>query len=158
MKNLNRNEKIAVFISVALVAYIFFSGPIMSTFNLGAEPVNESSKSEELIVEEIAAGTGEIAEPGDIITVHYTGRLSNGQVFESSVENGSPINFMLGVGQVIRGWDEGVSGMREGGKRVLTIPPSYGYGDAQAGPIPPNSTIIFEVELINVEKQQGATQ
>ncbi|MEK7176066.1 MAG: FKBP-type peptidyl-prolyl cis-trans isomerase [Patescibacteria group bacterium] len=103
---------------------------------------------------DISLGQGQAAESGDRLTVHYVGTLPNGQVFDSSRDRNAPINFTLGVGQVIRGWDEGVLGMREGGRRVLTIAPDYGYGAQSAGPLPPNSTLVFEVELLNVEKSQ----
>ncbi|MEK7227452.1 MAG: FKBP-type peptidyl-prolyl cis-trans isomerase [Patescibacteria group bacterium] len=105
-------------------------------------------------VRDISVGQGPIAEKGDRLTVHYVGTLPNGQVFDSSRDRNTPITFILGVGQVIRGWDEGVLGMREGGKRILTIAPDYGYGAQNAGPLPPNSTLVFEVELLNVEKPQ----
>jgi FKBP-type peptidyl-prolyl cis-trans isomerase len=85
------------------------------------------------------------------VVVHYTGWLTNGAKFDSSKDRGSPFSFLLGKGQVIRGWDQGVAGMKVGGKRKLTIPPELGYGKAGAGGvIPPNATLIFEVELLAV--------
>ena len=101
---------------------------------------------------EIEAGTGAQAQAGKTVRVHYTGRLQNGQVFDSSVNRGEPIEFRLGVGQVIKGWDEGIALMKEGGKAQLVIPPELGYGQRGAGGvIPPNATLIFDVELISVK-------
>jgi len=96
-------------------------------------------------------GTGEPAVAGQTATVHYTGWLENGNKFDSSVDRGQPFSFPLGAGRVIKGWDEGVAGMKVGGKRKLTIPASLGYGTRGAGGvIPPNATLIFDVELLGV--------
>ena len=100
-------------------------------------------------------GTGAEATPGHHVTVHYTGWLDNGgqkgRKFDSSVDRGEPFDFALGAGQVIPGWDQGVAGMKVGGKRTLTIPPALGYGARGAGGvIPPNATLIFDVELLKV--------
>lgn len=97
-------------------------------------------------------GTGELAVPGKTTTVHYTGRLTNGQKFDSSVDRGQPFSFPLGAGRVIKGWDEGVKGMKVGGKRTLTIPSALGYGARGAGGvIPPHATLVFDVELLGVQ-------
>jgi FKBP-type peptidyl-prolyl cis-trans isomerase len=102
---------------------------------------------------DIVVGTGATAVPGKDVQVHYTGWLTNGTKFDSSLDRGQPFVFPLGAGQVIKGWDEGVAGMKVGGKRQLRIPPALGYGDAGAGgDIPPNATLIFDVELLGVEK------
>ena len=102
-------------------------------------------------VEELTLGTGAAATKGQRVTVHYTGWLVNGSKFDSSKDRGDPFVFSLGRGQVIRGWDEGVAGMKVGGKRKLTIPPELGYGARGAGGvIPPNATLMFEVELLGV--------
>ena len=107
---------------------------------------------EELKIEDIVAGTGVEAVAGKNVTVHYTGTLTDGTKFDSSLDRGTPFTFTLGAGEVIKGWDQGVAGMKVGGKRKLTIPPSLGYGERGAGGvIPPNSTLIFEVELLKVE-------
>ena len=96
-------------------------------------------------------GTGAEAVDGKTVTVNYTGTLTNGKVFDSSYSRNQPFSFQLGAGQVIKGWDEGVVGMRVGGKRKLVIPPALGYGDQATGSIPPNSTLIFEVQLVSVQ-------
>lgn len=107
-----------------------------------------------LKLQDIAIGEGDLAEKMDKITVNYTGKLEDGTIFDSSKSPGrEPFVFTLGVGMVIKGWDEGFNGMRVGGKRTLTIPPEMGYGAQGAGGIiPPNATLIFEVELLGVEK------
>lgn len=103
-----------------------------------------------LIVEDIEVGSGKEVKSGDTIVIHYTGFLQNGTKFDSSVDRGTPFTTRIGVGEVIQGWDEGVIGMKVGGKRKLIIPPSLGYGPQQVGPIPPNSTLVFEVELLEI--------
>jgi peptidylprolyl isomerase len=101
---------------------------------------------------EIKAGTGATAAAGQKVKVDYTGWLTNGKKFDSSVGTGHPFEFTLGAGQVIKGWDEGVAGMKVGGKRQLRIPPDLAYGDhGAAGVIPPNATLIFDVQLLGVE-------
>jgi len=104
-----------------------------------------------LIVEDINIGEGAAAAAGQKVTVHYTGWLTNGAKFDSSKDRNDPFVFPLGGGRVIKGWDEGVPGMKVGGKRKLTIPPALGYGSRGAGSvIPPNATLVFEVELLGV--------
>src|SRR3989344_2216420 len=105
----------------------------------------------QLVVQDVVVGTGAEAAVGQQLQVHYIGRLQTGQIFDSSRERGQPFVFTLGAGDVIRGWDQGLIGMKVGGKRVLVIPPSLGYGAQGIGPIPPNATLIFEVELLGVE-------
>ena len=104
--------------------------------------------------QDITIGTGAEAKSGDSVKVNYTGTLVDGTVFDSSVDpkfkHVEPFIFNLGTGQVIKGWDIGVAGMKVGGKRLLIIPPSFGYGDQDQGPIPANSILIFEVELLGV--------
>jgi FKBP-type peptidyl-prolyl cis-trans isomerase FkpA len=114
-----------------------------------AEPAAAAS---ELKFEDIKVGEGAVAEAGKQVVVHYTGTLTDGTKFDSSLDRNDPFTFSLGAGQVIKGWDEGVKGMKVGGKRKLTIPPQLGYGEAGAGGvIPPNATLIFEVELLDVK-------
>ncbi len=101
--------------------------------------------------EDLVAGDGAVAEKGNQVSVHYTGWLTDGSKFDSSVDRNDPFQFGLGRGMVIRGWDEGVAGMKVGGKRKLTIPPQLGYGAQGAGGvIPPNATLVFEVELLQI--------
>ncbi|MBX9660459.1 MAG: FKBP-type peptidyl-prolyl cis-trans isomerase [Nitrospiraceae bacterium] len=97
-------------------------------------------------------GTGDTAKAGQTVSVHYTGWLTNGKKFDSSVDRGQPFSFRLGIGQVIKGWDEGVQGMKIGGKRKLTIPSNLGYGARGAGGlIPPHATLVFDVELLGLQ-------
>jgi len=100
---------------------------------------------------DLKKGSGEAAVVGKRVKVHYTGWLTNGTKFDSSRDRYEPFTFVLGQGQVIKGWDEGVAGMKVGGQRQLRIPPELGYGARQAGPIPPNSTLIFDIELLDVK-------
>ena len=120
----------------------------------GAEPGGEAkivTTPSGLQYEEIVVGTGASPKSGQQVTVHYTGWLKDGTKFDSSVDRHEPFTFQIGVGQVIRGWDEGVSSMKVGGKRKLIIPPQLGYGARGAGGvIPPNATLYFEVELLGV--------
>ncbi len=105
-----------------------------------------------LQIEDVVVGTGAEAIKGKTVSVHYTGWLTDGKKFDSSKDRGQPFQFPLGRGHVIRGWDEGVAGMKVGGKRKLTIPPDLGYGAQGAGGvIPPNATLVFEVELLGVK-------
>ncbi len=102
----------------------------------------------ELIIEDLVVGTGAEAMEGQRVSVHYTGTLTNGTKFDSSLDRKTPFSFVLGRGDVISGWDEGVKGMKVGGKRKLTIPPDKAYGNRTVGPIPANSILVFEVELL----------
>ncbi len=106
----------------------------------------------ELKIEDLVVGAGAAAKSGDTISVHYTGWLENGAKFDSSLDSGQPIEFVLGQGKVIAGWEQGMVGMKVGGKRRLTIPPDLGYGAYGAGDtIPPNAALIFEVELLEIK-------
>lgn len=116
------------------------------------------ASAEELIMKDITIGTGEEADVGKTVVVHYTGWLMDGTKFDSSLDRGEPFSFPLGASRVIRGWDQGVEGMRVGGKRELVIPPELGYGARGAGGvIPPNATLRFEVELLGVAKPNFGT-
>jgi len=113
-----------------------------------AERITDSG----LKIEELVEGDGDLAAAGQQVSVHYTGWLTDGTKFDSSVDRNEPFKFGLGRGMVIQGWDEGVVGMKIGGKRKLTIPPQLGYGARGAGGvIPPNATLVFEVELLGIQ-------
>jgi FKBP-type peptidyl-prolyl cis-trans isomerase len=127
------------------------SGPLTFAPQLGVD-LNAMTKTPSgLAYKDTKAGTGAIAKAGQTATVHYTGWLPDGTKFDSSRDGGKPFQFSLGAGQVIKGWDEGVAGMHVGGRRLLVIPPSLGYGPGGAGPIPPNATLVFDVELLGVK-------
>ena len=114
-----------------------------------APPSNEKLETKDLVV-----GKGAEAKAGDTVSVHYVGTLPDGKEFDASKKHGKPFDFELGAGRVIKGWDQGVAGMKVGGKRKLTVPPSLGYGARGFPPvIPPNSTLVFEVELLEVKKK-----
>ena len=107
--------------------------------------------SDKLIIKDIKIGTGPAAQNSDILSVNYIGTLSNGEKFDSSYDRGQPFSFTLGHGQVIQGWEMGITGMKVGGKRKLTIPYQLAYGETGQGPIPPKTTLIFEVELLSIQ-------
>jgi peptidylprolyl isomerase len=112
----------------------------------------EQTTASGLKVKLIQEGKGKQAKAGDMVSVHYTGTLTDGKKFDSSHDRGEPIKFKLGEGRVIKGWDEGIAMLKIGDKAIFTIPPAIGYGDRDMGSIPPNSTLIFEVELMGVEE------
>lgn len=118
-----------------------------------AEPVAPPS-NEKLGVKDVVVGKGAEAKTGDTVKVHYVGTLTDGKEFDASKKHGQPFDFELGAGRVIKGWDQGVAGMKVGGKRKLTIPPSLGYGPRGSPPvIPPNATLLFDIELLEVKKK-----
>ena len=132
-------------LAVTAVLWIVFSTP-----DAGGGGAFVTTKSGLKYKDEIV-GKGKEAKPGDLVTVHYTGRLANGGKFDSSHDRKKPFDFELGARKVVQGWDEGVAGMKVGGKRTLIIPPKLGYGDEGAGDkIPPNSELHFEIELLRV--------
>lgn len=139
---------IAVTVTLVVVGVFFIIGMPFSVNTLGA-PIGQTAAAQ-LAVEEQVQGTGAVAKPGDRIVVNYTGRLQDGTVFDSSMGK-APYAFMLGAGEVIAGWDQGLVGVQAGSKRTLVIPPQLGYGASDYGPIPGNSTLIFEVEVLRVE-------
>lgn len=170
----NKNYKIMskntlIYLSIILLVVImawFFVKKFRSVSN-NPEP-NSLVKDEEKVmpgnnsvielpdgleVQDIVIGSGQEAKNGNTISAHYLGTLSSGQKFDSSYDRGEPFSFVLGRGEVIKGWDLGLVGMRVGGKRKLVIPPELGYGNRNVGNgvIPPNSTLYFDVELVSVE-------
>lgn len=145
---MKRDQWIAVAVGVCLVAFFLYGNTIMGFF----KPAPQMKNVTGVAVEDLVVGQGETVQSGDTISVHYVGTLTNGQVFDSSRDRNEPFTFTIGQGGVIKGWDEGLIGMKVGGTRRLTISPEYGYGDRGIGPIPPNSTLIFEVELLNVSR------
>lgn len=104
----------------------------------------------QLIIDDVRIGTGEKVAEGDEVSVHYVGRLENGQEFDSSYNRDTPFSFTVGAGEVIAGWEEGIRGMQVGGQRVLVVPPHMAYGERGSGPIPPNATLLFMVELLTI--------
>ncbi|MBX3189002.1 MAG: FKBP-type peptidyl-prolyl cis-trans isomerase [Labilithrix sp.] len=114
----------------------------------------EPPSNEKLEIKDLVVGKGAEAKKGDTVSVHYVGTLTDGKEFDASKKHGKPFDFELGAGRVIKGWDEGVAGMKVGGKRKLTVPPTLGYGARGFPPvIPPSSTLVFEVELLEVKKK-----
>ena len=131
---------------------ISFANPTTAGSLSGEEVASGMQEPEQLGIEDLVEGTGEMAESGKKVTVNYLGTLTNGTKFDSSYDRNQPFSFNLGAGEVIKGWDQGVVGMKVGGKRRLTIPSSLAYGDnGIPGAIPGKATLIFEVELLKVE-------
>lgn len=152
-------EKIAIIIAVvAVIVSVLFIFKIIpfelpgQTKAVVTEQTNPTASGGELKIEDTVVGTGDAVKSGDTIVIHYKGTLEDGTQFDSSYDRGAPFETKIGVGEVIQGWDEGVIGMKTGGKRTLTIPPSLGYGDQAVGTIPANSTLIFDVELVEIKK------
>jgi len=124
---------------------------LSTTLSQGASMSETTTTASGLKYEDVKPGDGDVATAGKTVSVHYTGWLTNGMKFDSSKDRGQPFEFLLGGGRVIKGWDEGVLGMKVGGVRKLTIPADLGYGSRGAGSvIPPNATLVFEVELLKV--------
>ncbi|MBA3531773.1 MAG: FKBP-type peptidyl-prolyl cis-trans isomerase [Ardenticatenales bacterium] len=137
-------------------ATLRFEVELMDVKEIATEPasVQEYATTESgLEYAILQEGSGDAAKQGDLVTVHYTGWLEDGTQFDSSVQRGQPFQFQIGTGQVIKGWDEGIAGMTVGEQRQLRIPSDLAYGDIQNGPIPPKSTLIFDVELLAIEAQ-----
>ena len=155
-----RNQRIVVgliaLLLIASIAYLALSSNNQPQEQEGPPEIDQNiqtiTTASGLQYQDISAGAGNEANPMDQVTVHYTGWLEDGTKFDSSVDRNQPYQFTLGTGNVIQGWDEGVAGMKEGGKRRLIIPPALGYGEGGSPPvIPPNATLIFDVELIQAQ-------
>jgi len=114
------------------------------------EAVDARGNVETMVIEDVKTGTGLAVVSGDTVTVHYTGRLQTGEEFDSSRARGEPFTFTVGQGRVIPGWEQGLIGMQVGGERILVIPPDLAYGNRAIGPIPPNATLLFSVELLSI--------
>ncbi|MFN5210017.1 MAG: FKBP-type peptidyl-prolyl cis-trans isomerase [Bacteroidota bacterium] len=139
-------------ISVILLAASLLALPVYSqNKNKSMESSKTITTTSGLKYEILQQGNGRSPVKNGKVTVHYTGRLTNDTIFDSSVKRGQPFSFKLGAGQVIKGWDEGIALLKVGDKARLTIPPNLGYGDRNMGTIPPNSTLIFEVELLDAK-------
>jgi FKBP-type peptidyl-prolyl cis-trans isomerase FkpA len=138
---------------VGLITVLALGVSQIAALAQGEQKPKEVTTKSGLKYTDLKVGDGAEAKKGDTVEVHYTGTLTDGKKFDSSVDRGKPFEFPLGAGRVIKGWDEGVAGMKIGGKRKLTIPPELGYGARGAGNvIPPNATLIFEVELLAIKK------
>jgi FKBP-type peptidyl-prolyl cis-trans isomerase len=113
--------------------------------------MTSSGKLVELVIDDVVIGKGDEVKEGDTVFVHYEGKLQDGTRFDSSYERGQPFSFTVGGGRVIEGWEKGLLGMKVGGKRVLVIPSDMAYGNRQVGPIPPNSPLVFSIELTEIK-------
>jgi FKBP-type peptidyl-prolyl cis-trans isomerase len=148
-KRRRKRRLVAVGISTAVVVVVAAVAAVVY-FVVQRGSSHEAPQITELVTEDLVVGEGAEAEVGKLLTVDYTGWLENGTQFDSSV-GGQPFQFTLGQGKVIKGWDEGLVGMKVGGKRKLIIPSDLAYGDSGSGSIPPNATLTFEVELLAVQ-------
>jgi len=152
-----KKQNLGIVVAIAVVLVFVFVGG-MSIFNslttnnkVETNSTTTASSTAGLIIKDVVVGNGTEAINGSIVTVHYTGVFEDGTKFDSSRDRGEPFSFELGKGMVIAGWDQGVLGMKVGGKRNLVISPELGYGPNDYGPIPGGSTLMFEVELLDVK-------
>lgn len=141
---------VVVALAIAIVGFFFISSFFTQLFNPTPAATADTQEDAQLIVQDQIVGTGAAAKVGDLVTVDYTGKFSDGRVFDTSVGKQPLPPFVLGSGAVIPGWDQGLQGMKVGGKRLLIVPPGLAYGPTGYGPIPPNATLVFEVTLISV--------
>jgi FKBP-type peptidyl-prolyl cis-trans isomerase FkpA len=150
-----KKMQVAIGVAAGLAVIVLFFiimnpfGTSISSMSLTGGQGSGAAEASQLVVQDEVVGTGAAAKPGDTIKVNYTGKLQNGTVFDTSLGK-APFSFTLGAGQVIPGWDQGLVGMKVGGKRILIIPSAMAYGPTGYGPIPPNATLVFEVDLLGV--------
>ena len=116
-----------------------------------SKSVDANGKLKNMVIDDVKVGTGAEVKNGDTVSVHYIGTLQNGTEFDNSRKRGQPFEFKVGGGQVIKGWEEGLVGMKVGGQRILVIPPDKGYGEKGIGPIPGNATLVFAIELLEIK-------
>ncbi|MBN2094352.1 MAG: FKBP-type peptidyl-prolyl cis-trans isomerase [Candidatus Zambryskibacteria bacterium] len=159
MRKLSKKEWIAVAVGVILVGYTLFGADAINLFRKSAMNGDSLANvsgvlSDRVVINDIVIGNGTEVRSGDLVTVHYSLSLSDGTAIQNSKDFGVPFQFTLGVGEVIQGWEQGFVGMKVGGVRTIVIPPELGYGANQAGPIPPNSTLVFTVELLDVSSSE----
>ncbi len=173
---MNKFEATGIFASVAVMAlalaFIRFDTNTFTALNTGSNSIantasvvvanDDATKTaiegsvgldgelKRLVVDDVQLGEGAEVKTGDSVTVHYVGTLKDGSKFDDSYVRGTPYTFTVGDGKVIKGWDEGLVGMQVGGERILVVPPDMAYGNRQVGPIPPNSPLIFKVELVSI--------
>jgi peptidylprolyl isomerase len=151
---MSKKTRIAVAIAIILVLLLIGGGLVSGLFTSNTNKTQDTTMQQQttqIQSQDITVGTGTVAVAGKEVTVNYTGVFADGKKFDSSLDRGVPFTFTLGAGQVIKGWDIGVEGMKVGGQRILVIPPELGYGANDYGPIPGNSTLTFEIELLGVK-------
>jgi len=158
MKKLSKTEWIAVAVGVVFVGYTLFGGSVTGLFQKStasedslAATAGSNFSNNGVMINDILVGQGSLVKQGQLVSVHYILSLSDGTVIQNSKDLGTPFQFTLGAGDVIPGWEMGFVGMKVGGVRTITIPPELAYGANQVGPIPPNSTLIFTIELIDAK-------
>ncbi|NCN52225.1 FKBP-type peptidyl-prolyl cis-trans isomerase [Candidatus Parcubacteria bacterium] len=132
-------------------AVVVATGDDVSIADAVSEAATTKGDLKKLIIDDVRAGTGPEVKKGDTVTVQYVGTTKEGVKFDSSYERGEPFTFTVGTGKVIEGWDEGILGMKIGGQRILVVPAEMAYGNAQVGPIAPNSVLVFSIELLEVK-------
>lgn len=161
MRKLSKIEWVAAGLAVVFVAYMFFGGDIISMLDSSPTNNNQQAMANSSVTggddnspvktEDLVVGTGPAIQNGMEVAVNYVLKLSDGTVIQDSKQMGQPFTFITGAGQLIKGWEMGILGMKVGSKRVIVIPPELGYGSQQVGPIPPNSTLVFEIEVVSAK-------
>lgn len=147
---MDKNIIFPIIFVIIIIAGIGFFSSVSKKDSKGEKPAVTEPTNNELKIETIKEGAGKPAKAGDKLSVHYTGTFLDGTKFDSSRDKGEPFDFTLSAGQVIKGWDQGLIGMKNGEIRKLTIPAELGYGASGSGSIPPNSTLVFEIELLKI--------